>query len=75
MCIFLMNKMLSFHDRKLEDFVLRKKQHKESQWTGRLLFDFLKAYAFFSYKIMFLCCRDFTSRRSNMTSGSKRLTV
>lgn len=46
-CIFLINKMPFFHDRKLEDFVLRKKQHKEPQWTGRLLFYFLKSITFF----------------------------
>lgn len=49
-CIFLTNKMPFFHNRKLEDFVLRKKQHKEPQWTGRLLFYFLKSIYFFLIK-------------------------
>lgn len=59
-CIFLINKMPFFHDRKLEDFVLRKKQHKEPQWTGRLLFYFLKSIYFFLIKIMVFYCRTFT---------------
>lgn len=49
-----------FHDRKLEDFVLRKKQHKEPQWTGRLLFYFLKSIYIFLIKIMVFYCRIFT---------------
>lgn len=34
--IFSITKVLSFHNRKLEDFILRKKQHKEPKWTGTL---------------------------------------